>query len=44
MEDWNKNDWQGKRKEQVDFSSKMGFYSLVVGAVVILCGLLLKFF
>jgi hypothetical protein len=43
MEDWNKNDWQGKRKEQVDFSSKMGFYSLVVGAAVILVGLFYKF-
>ncbi len=43
MEEWNKNDWQGKRKDQVDFSYKIGFYSLVAGAVLILFGLLSKF-
>jgi hypothetical protein len=43
MEKWNINDFQGKRKDQVDFSSKMLFYSLIVGASVILIGLLSKF-
>jgi hypothetical protein len=44
MEDWNKNEWQGRRKDQVDFSSKVGFYSLIIGAVIVLFGLLSKFF
>jgi hypothetical protein len=43
MENWNVNDFQGKRKDQVDFSSKVMFYSLIVGASVILIGLLSKF-
>jgi hypothetical protein len=30
MEDWNKDQWQGKRKDQVDFS-----YKTVLGIVVI---------
>jgi hypothetical protein len=44
MEDWNRNDWQGRRKDQYEFSAKVGFYSLVVGALVILVGLFYKFF
>jgi len=44
MEDWNKNEWQGRRKDQVDFSSKVGFYSLIIGVVIVLFGLLSKFF
>jgi hypothetical protein len=42
MGNWNKNDWQGKRKEQVEFSSKMGFYSLVAGSVILFILFLLK--
>ena len=40
MEDWNPNDFQGKRKDQVDFSAKVLFYciiamfTLVVGLVI----------
>ena len=44
MEDWNRNEWQGRRKDQYEFSTKVGFYSLVVGALVILVGLFYKFF
>jgi hypothetical protein len=43
MEKWNINEFQGKRKEQVDFSSKMVFYSLIFGSVVFLVGILSKF-
>lgn len=44
MEDWDKNNWQGRRKDQIEFSSKVVFYSLVVGAVVVIVGILSKFF
>ena len=44
MEDWDKNNWQGKRKDQVEFSSNVAFYSLVVGAVVVIVGILSKIF
>jgi uncharacterized membrane protein YidH (DUF202 family) len=36
MENWNENEWQGRRKEQVESSLKIGFYSLVVGVLVII--------
>ncbi len=29
MEDWNPNDFQGKRKDQVDYSAKVLFYSMI---------------
>ena len=29
MKDWNPNDFQGKRKDQVDFSAKVLFFSLI---------------
>jgi hypothetical protein len=44
MENWNTNEWQGKRRDQVEYSSKIGFYSLVGAALIILFGLLTKFF
>lgn len=44
MEDWDKNNWQGKRKDQVEFSSNVAFYSLVAAAVVVIVGILSKFF
>jgi hypothetical protein len=31
---WNKEDWQGKSKQQVDFSYKIGFYSTVIITIV----------
>ena len=33
MENWNKNDHQGKRKDQVDYSEKFG---IIAGALFIL--------
>ena len=30
MEDWNENNWQGRRKDQVEFSSKVLFFGFVV--------------
>tara|TARA_R110000851_G_scaffold19429_1_gene59820 strand:+ start:4168 stop:4305 length:138 start_codon:yes stop_codon:yes gene_type:complete len=30
MEKWNRNDYQGRRKDQVDYSNKAGFISGVV--------------
>jgi len=43
MENWNKNEWQGKRKDQVEFSTKVTFYSLIGGVLVIIFGLFTKF-
>jgi hypothetical protein len=44
MEDYDKNNWQGRRKEQIEFSSKVVFYSLVAGVIVVIVGILSKFF
>jgi hypothetical protein len=34
MEDWNENNWQGRRKEQVEFSGKALFYG-VIGLIIV---------
>jgi len=36
--EWNREDWQGKSKQQVDFSHKVGFYSMLI--LTILFGVL----
>ena len=36
---WNRNEWQGKSKEQVEYSYKAGFYATVMLTIVF--GLLL---
>ena len=34
MEDWNINDYQGKRKDQVEFSNTVTFFTVILGGVV----------
>jgi hypothetical protein len=31
---WNRNEWQGKSKEQVEYSYKAGFYATVILTIV----------
>jgi uncharacterized membrane protein YidH (DUF202 family) len=33
---WNKNDWQGKRKEQVDYDTKSLFFGTITLIVIII--------
>jgi hypothetical protein len=35
MEDWNENDWQGKRREQVNYSSKALFFGTIALIAII---------
>jgi uncharacterized membrane protein YidH (DUF202 family) len=41
MEDWNKNEWQGRRKYQYEFSTRVLWYStlmiLFIVTVTVLC-------
>lgn len=41
MEDWNKNEWQGRRKDQYEFSTRVIWYStlmiLFIVTVTVLC-------
>ena len=41
MEDWNRNDYQGKRKDQVDFSAKVLFYCTIALVTTLLIGLII---
>lgn len=34
--EWNNNDWQGKRKDQIESSYKIAFYAIVGMAIIIL--------
>lgn len=34
MEDWNSEEWQGKRKDQVEFSLAIAFLSMLVIGIV----------
>jgi len=38
-ENWNPNDWQGKRKDQLEYSYKVVFYS----TIVIFCVIIIEF-
>jgi len=41
MENWDPNDWQGKRKDQVDFSTTVTFFTVILGlGIGIVVGLL----
>lgn len=42
MENWNRDDWQGRRKDQYEFSAKIVFYSYIALAIVII-GLMIMF-
>jgi uncharacterized membrane protein YidH (DUF202 family) len=44
MEDWNKNDWQGRRKDQYEFSTKAVVYSVLVMIIVLILGLVITSF
>jgi len=33
MENWNRNEWQGKRKDQVDYSYKAVLFVLILGII-----------
>jgi hypothetical protein len=40
MEDWSKDNWQGKRKEQVDYSYKVMFYgTIILVSMIIISGI-----
>lgn len=41
MENWNKNEWQGRRKDQYEFSAKVFWYSFVS---IIILSLISTFF
>jgi hypothetical protein len=42
MENWNPNDWQGRRKDQYEFSAIVVFYSVVIFALFALTSFLLS--
>ena len=42
MENWNRDDWQGRRKDQYEFSAKIVFYSYIALAIVMI-GLMIMF-
>ena len=41
MENWNKNEWQGRRKDQYEFSAKVVFYSVIS---IFILGIMSTFF
>ena len=41
---FNRNDWQGKRQDQVDYAAGAAFISLVLFTVSVLVGLLTRLF
>jgi hypothetical protein len=41
MEDWDPNDFQGKRKDQVDFSAKVLFYCIIAMFTTLVVGLVI---
>jgi uncharacterized membrane protein YidH (DUF202 family) len=44
MKEWNKNDWQGKRKEQVDYSAKVLFFASIGFILLIIISTISTFF
>ncbi len=42
MENWDPNDYQGKRKEQVDFSAKVLFYCIIAMFTTLVIGLIIR--
>jgi uncharacterized membrane protein YidH (DUF202 family) len=41
MENWNNNEWQGRRKDQYESSAKYVFYCIVAFAVIFLTSIFL---
>ena len=42
MENWNKDDHQGKRKDQVDYSNKIGIISGAIFVLLIIISIVTK--
>jgi uncharacterized membrane protein YidH (DUF202 family) len=42
MENWNNNDWQGRRKDQYETSAKLVFYCTVAFVAIALTSLFLS--
>jgi uncharacterized Tic20 family protein len=42
MEDWNPNDFQGRRKEQVEYSTTVVFYSIIGIVLTLILGFILS--
>jgi uncharacterized membrane protein YidH (DUF202 family) len=42
MEDWNRNDWQGRRKENYEFSARVLWYSALAIFIIAVVSTLLK--
>ena len=42
MENWNPNDWQGRRKDQYEYSTKAVFYSVILLIVISVVGIFLS--
>jgi hypothetical protein len=41
MENWNRDEWQGRRKDQYEFSAKVVFYSVIP---IFILGIISTFF
>lgn len=44
MENWNKNDFQGKRKDQVDYAAKALFFGSIALIIVVIASAVSTFF
>ncbi len=42
MENWNPEDYQGKRRDQVDFSAKVLFYCIIAMFTTLVIGLIIR--
>jgi uncharacterized membrane protein YidH (DUF202 family) len=42
MENWNPNDWQGRRKDQYEYSAKAVFYSVILLILISVVGVFLS--
>ncbi len=42
MENWNPEDYQGKRRDQVDFSAKVLFYCIIALLTTLVIGLIIR--
>jgi hypothetical protein len=42
MEDWNRNDWQGRRRDQYESSAKFTFWSIIALIIVAAIALIIQ--
>jgi len=40
MEEWDKNQWQGKRKKQVDYTHTVGFFSVLLFILMLISSII----